>query len=81
MTIVYETFIEDQIRAKVRMVVDNERSFCVLSTGEQIAVALVLDRKDLLDRCGFGTMLAAVDRLGDTWLRAAFQVQRDGWGG
>lgn len=69
---------EDQIRAKVRMVVADESSFGVLSSGEKIAVAMVLDRYDLV-KVSWGTMLAAADRLGQTWLRAALQVQRDGW--
>lgn len=69
---------EDQIRAKVRMVVTDERSFGVLSTGEKIAVALVLDRPDLWKF--WGTALEAVDRLGPDWLHAAHRVQRDGWG-
>jgi hypothetical protein len=44
-----------------------------------IAVALVLDRPDLLKF--LGTMLDAVDRLGPEWSRAALRVQRDGWDG
>jgi hypothetical protein len=35
---------EAHIRAKVRMVVTDEQSFGILSTGERIAVAMVLDR-------------------------------------
>jgi len=70
---------EAQIRAKVRMVVADESSFGVLSTGERIAVALVLDRYDLVQR--YGTMLEAVDRLGEIWLLAALRVQRNGWEG
>lgn len=70
---------EAQIRTLVRMVAADESSFGVLSTGEKIAVAFVLDRKDLLDRCGWGTMLAAVDRLGTDWTAAALKVQREGW--
>jgi hypothetical protein len=69
----------DQIRAKVRMVADDEPSFGVLSTGERCAVALVLDRPDLVKR--YGTMLEAADRLGPEWLEAALKVQRDGWEG
>lgn len=68
---------EEHIRAKVRMVTANERSFGVLSTGEHIAVALVLDRYDLLDF--WGSMLEAVERLGIEWTQAALRVQRDGW--
>lgn len=66
---------EAHILAKVRMVVADEASFGVLSTGEKIAVALVLDRPDLWKF--WGTTLEALDRLGDTWLRAAYQVQRE----
>jgi len=39
---------EAQIRAKVRLVVRSGLSFATLSTGERIAVALVLDRHDLV---------------------------------
>lgn len=69
----------ERIRTMVRLVVADKKSFGVLSTGEAIAVALVLDDKKLLDRCGFRTMLAAVDRLGPEWLAAALHVQREGW--
>lgn len=68
----------NQIRAKVRMVLADARSFGVLSTGEQLAVALVLDRKDLLYECGC-TMLEAMHRLGPDWTEAAIKVQREGW--
>jgi hypothetical protein len=61
---------------KVRMVVADESLFGVLSTGERIAVALVLDRLDLLRF--WGTMLDAVDRLGPEWTQAALRVQRYG---
>jgi hypothetical protein len=71
--------IEALIRAKVCMVDFDEARFGVLSTGERIAVALVLDRPDLLKF--WGTMLDAVDRLGPEWTRAALRVQRDGWDG
>jgi hypothetical protein len=69
---------EAQIRAKVRAVVADERQFGVLSTGERIAVALVLDRYDLLQRA-WGTIAEAIHRLGDEWTRAALRVQRNGW--
>jgi hypothetical protein len=39
---------EAQIRAKVRIVVADEPLWGVLSTGERVAVALVLGRPDLL---------------------------------
>ena len=72
------TNAEIQIRAKVQMVFADNNSFGVLSTGERIAVALVLDRYDLLDYA-WGTMLEAVNRLGQEWTQAALRVQRNGW--
>jgi hypothetical protein len=66
-----------KIRAKVRMVEAEEATFGLLSTGEQIAVAFVLDRFDLIGH--WGTMLDGIDRLGPKWLRAAHYVQRHGW--
>jgi hypothetical protein len=57
----------------VERVQEDENRIGVLSTGERLAVALVLDRKDLL---GGYTMLEAVNRLGDDWLRASIAVQR-----
>lgn len=67
-----------QIREKVRHVQANERNFGVLSTGEKIAVAFVLDRYDLVKEA-WGTMAEAASRLGDDWLEAALYVQRNGW--
>ena len=69
---------EVQIREKVRMVARDTRSFGILSTGERIAVALVFDRYDLLQKV-WGTMLEAVHRLGPEWTVAALKIQRDGW--
>jgi hypothetical protein len=63
-----------QILEKARMVAADEASIGVLSTGERIAVAFVLDRRDLLT---WGTMLESVDRLGLEWTQAALRVQRD----
>ena len=54
---------EAHIRAKVRMVIADEALFGVLSSGERIAVALVLDRYDLLQRA-WGSMAESVYRLG-----------------
>jgi hypothetical protein len=69
---------EAQIRAKVRLVANDERSFGTLSTGERIAVAFVLDRYDLLQDV-WGSMLEAVHRLGPDWTQAALRIQRHGW--
>jgi hypothetical protein len=70
---------EVQIREKLSMVLADESSFGLLSTGERIAVALVLDRPDLVKF--WGTVLEAVDRLGPTWTYAALRVQQYGWEG
>ena len=67
-----------QILEKVRMFLADESRFGVLSTGERIAVAVVLDRYDLLQRA-WGTIAEAVDRLGPVWTAAALRVQRHGW--
>lgn len=69
---------EQQIRDKVRVVANHEASMGVLSTGERIAAALVLDRYDLVKEY-YGTMLEAADRLGTDWLKASLRVQRNGW--
>ena len=66
------------IRAKVRMIVADEALFGVLSSGERIAVALVLDRYDLLHRA-WGTIAESIHRLGPEWTEAALRVQRNGW--
>ena len=69
---------EAQIRSKVKMVLADEKLFGALSTGEKIAVALVLDRYDLLLQA-WGTVAEAVHRLGQEWTEAALRVQRQGW--
>lgn len=74
----YDPDVEAQIRNKVRMVVADEANFSLLSCGERIAVALVLDRYDLLQRA-WGTIAEAVHRLGQQWTEAALRVQRHGW--
>jgi hypothetical protein len=66
-----------QIRAKVRTVVADGTQWSILSTGEKIAVAMVLNRNDLLDRA-YGSILECVDRLGRDWTTAALHVQREG---
>jgi len=69
---------EAHIRRNVRSVVVNENNFAVLSSGEKVAVALVLNRYDLLEQA-WGTMLASVDRLGPERTKAALRLQRVGW--
>ncbi len=68
----------EQIRSKVKMVVADETTFGVLSAGERIAVALILERYDLLQRA-WGPVLESVDRLGPLWTQAALRVYRHGW--
>ena len=68
--------IDHALKGKARRVIRDENSIGVLSTGERIAVALILDRADLLPRDY--TMLDAVDRLGAEWTEAALRVQRSG---
>lgn len=68
--------IMNEIRSRVAAVEHDEPHIGVLSTGEAIAVALVLDRPDLLPS-SYRHILDAVDRLGDDWLQAAIAVQRE----
>lgn len=69
-------FIDHALKSKARMVLADEGAIGVLSTGERIAVAFVLDRSDLFPRdC---SMLDAIDRLGPEWIAAALRVQRAG---
>ena len=49
----------------------------VLSTGEACAVALLLDRLDLLDR--YKHPLDALDRLGPEWEKAVRDLHSSGW--
>jgi hypothetical protein len=70
--------VEAHIRTKVKMVAADETTFGVLSTGERIAVALVLERYDLLQRA-WGHMLESIHRLGPLWTEAALRVQRCSW--
>lgn len=66
--------LEARLSRMVDAVEQDEASIGVLSTGEAIAVALVLDRKDMLP-VGY-SMLESVERLGPEWFRASLQVQR-----
>ena len=68
----------ERTRRLIRMVAAvarHEEAYGVLSTGEKIAVALVLDRHDLLVRehC---TMLQAIKRLEAEWFQAAQAVEQ-----
>jgi hypothetical protein len=65
--------IETDLLRRAQRVQQDEAAIGVMSTGERIAVALILDRRDLLD---WGTMLESVERLGPDWLRASLRVQR-----
>ena len=67
--------VERRIAALVAEVEKNQKQISLFSTGEQIAVALVLDRTELFPHGGY-TMLEAVERLGPNWTRAALLVQR-----
>jgi hypothetical protein len=69
--------IGQRILHMVETVQRDEKRFGVFSTGEKLAVALVLDRRDLLEEVNGGyTMLEAIERLGDEWTRAAISLQR-----
>jgi len=71
--------IRDRIHLLVRTIANDEDGRGVLSTGELIAVALVLNRADWLAEgsAGYRTILEAIERLGPEWMLAALAVQRE----
>lgn len=69
--------IAQRIASMCRMVERDERQIGVFSLGEQIAVALVLSRTDLLP-AGY-RILPGIERLGEQWLQAAIRVSNAGW--
>ncbi len=74
----HESDAPREIRAKLRAVGHDEANFGVLSTGEQCAVALVLDRPDFAKK-GYGSLLDCPIRIGPEWLAAAACAQANGW--
>lgn len=66
--------LDRRIEGLVERVVRDERELGVLSTGEQIAVAVVLDRRDLVPPPYNDSWQDALDRLGDDWLAACRRV-------
>ena len=68
--------IDHALKGKAQVVLADERAIGVLSTGERIAIAFILDRSDLFPR-GY-TMLDAFNRLETEWIEAALRVQRSG---
>ena len=57
----------EKILELAELVEHDPRRRGVLSTGERIAVAIVLRRMDWLHEDGFENLDAACDRLGDEW--------------
>ena len=57
--------IDHALRGSARRVLADERAIGVLSVGERIAVAFILDRSDLFPH-GY-SMLDAFGRLGPEW--------------
>jgi hypothetical protein len=79
------TELQLRIARMVEAVEKDESHIGVLSTGEALTVALVLDRQDLFPHQkmlsgmpipGY-TMLEAMDRVGQEWLEAATAVQKN----
>lgn len=72
---VYPNDTFKEITRLVEVVEADPDHFGALSTGEQIAVALVLNKPEMLPR-GYSHVLDAVDRLGNDWLAAAIDVRK-----
>ena len=68
--------IPNRLAALVSEVETDVWHFSALSQEEQIAVAVVLARLDLLLQRGIHSIDAAKDRLGRDWWRAVQAVQR-----
>ena len=68
--------IVDRIAELVENVERRRPNIGLLSTGEAIAVAMVLNDAELLPE-GYATWAEAACRLGEDWLSAAVTVQRD----
>jgi hypothetical protein len=51
-------------------------AWCAQSTGEQLAVALVLNKADWLAEAGY-TMAEAIDRIGPTWVANIPRVAKE----
>ena len=68
--------LDDRIEAMARRVERDEREIGVLSTGEQIAVCVVLDRRDLVPAPYNESWQDALDRLGEEWLAASRRVAK-----
>jgi hypothetical protein len=68
--------LHDDLLRMARLVQKDEARIGVYSTGEVIAVALILNRPDLLPP-RYSKILEAVDRLGEEWFQVAIQVQRE----
>lgn len=66
--------IENKITELVETVEHHPSHRGVLSTGERIAVAIVLRRMDWLHEDGFEDLDAACERLGEEWLAACKRV-------
>lgn len=70
------TDVADRIAELVQSVERHPRRIGLLSTGEAIAVAMVLNDARLLPE-GYTTWAEAALRLGREWLQAAVTAQRD----
>lgn len=68
--------LDERIAAMVEQVELDEDEIGVLSTGEQIAVAVVLDRRDLVPAPYNDSWQGALERLGEDWLAACRRVAR-----
>jgi hypothetical protein len=66
-------YLVERILHMVEAVEKDPPHIGVYSTGERIAVALVLDQQSLLD---YGSILESVERLGEDWFKAALMAQR-----
>jgi hypothetical protein len=68
-------FIDQDLHRRAAIAKRDPRRRFVWSTGEQLAVALILNKPGWLKAQGY-TMLEAVERVGEEWMCAAIRTQK-----
>ncbi|MGL4964051.1 MAG: hypothetical protein ACRC67_22665 [Inquilinus sp.] len=69
---------KEELAIKARIVAEEPDHIGVYSTGERIAVALLLNRLDLLPS-GYTHVVEAWDRLGKDWQQLVIDLHNEGW--
>jgi hypothetical protein len=68
-------FVDQDLYRRAAIAKRDPRRRFVWSTGEQLAVALILNKPRWIKEQGY-TMLEAVERVGEEWMLAAIRTQK-----